>query len=164
MVRTKGDGGAARTVASKAPRKALGGGGGSAAAASRAIAGAAAGAFASPGGKYGGGNSYNAQPTPGWQKKLTNFFQRDPNAPPPKEKNKEEGEGKEDNVEKVEKDKGNFFAHIIQVERCNLLQRLSLSSSCGRLGLASGQSNLAFGQSKMAACQSKLTSGQSKLG
>ena len=74
MVRTKGDGGAARTVASKAPRKALGGGGGSAAAASRAIAGAAAGAFASPGGKYGGGNSYNAQPTPGWQKKLTNFF------------------------------------------------------------------------------------------
>ena len=46
MPRTKGDGGAARTVASKAPRKALGGGGASAAA-SRAIS--AAGAVASPG-------------------------------------------------------------------------------------------------------------------
>ena len=46
MPRTKGDGGAARTVASKAPRKALGGGGASAAA-SRAIS--AAGAAASPG-------------------------------------------------------------------------------------------------------------------
>ena len=64
MVRTKGDG-AARTVASKAPRKNLGGGGSSAAA--RAIS--AAGAGASPGGnKYGGGNSYNPKPTPDWQK------------------------------------------------------------------------------------------------
>ena len=40
MVRTKGDGGASRTVASKAPRKALGGGG-SSSAASRAISAAA---------------------------------------------------------------------------------------------------------------------------
>ena len=47
MVRTKGDGGAARTVDSKAPRKALGGGSG---AAVSAIAGA--GAAASPGSKY----------------------------------------------------------------------------------------------------------------
>ena len=63
MVRTKGDGGAARTVASKvssyiriakmklgchvqAPRKALGGGGGSSGAASRAIASAAGGGVA----------------------------------------------------------------------------------------------------------------------
>ena len=41
MVRTKGDGGASRTVASKAPRKALGGGGSSSSAASRAISAAA---------------------------------------------------------------------------------------------------------------------------
>ena len=49
MVRTKGDGGAARTVASKAPRKALGGGSG--AAASRAIAAAGAGAVLPPFGR-----------------------------------------------------------------------------------------------------------------
>ena len=40
-LRTKGDGGASRTVASKAPRKALGGGGSSSSAASRAISAAA---------------------------------------------------------------------------------------------------------------------------
>jgi len=99
MVRTKGDGGAARTVASKAPRKNLGGGGSSAA--SRAIS--AAGAGASPGGaKYGGGNSYNPQPVPGWQKPLTSFFKRDPNAPPPKMRDEEE----EDEETKTPKDKG----------------------------------------------------------
>ena len=90
MVRTKGDGGAARTVASKAPRKALGGGSG--AAASRAIAAAGAGAAASPGSKYGGGNSYCPQPTPDWQQPLTSFFKRDPNAPPPKMRDEEENE------------------------------------------------------------------------
>ena len=78
MVRTKGDGGAARTVASKAPRKALGGSGASAAA-SRAISNAGAGAGgASPGGKYSGGNSYCPQPTPGWQQGINSFFKRDP--------------------------------------------------------------------------------------
>ena len=71
MVRTKADGGAARTVASKAPRKNLGGGG-SSSAASRAIA-AAAGGTGTPS-KSGGGNSYNPQPTPEWQKPLTSFF------------------------------------------------------------------------------------------
>ena len=117
MVRTKGDGGAARTVASKvkllnkdlldfeylmqAPRKALGGGG-SSGAASRAIASSAGGGgvagadvlhqslkfwtwhflfnssdhatSGSPAGKYSGGNGYNPQPTPEWQKPLTSFF------------------------------------------------------------------------------------------
>merc|ERR1711909_181450 len=96
---TKGDGGAARTVASKAPRKNLGGGGSSAAA--RAIS--AAGAGASPGGnKYSGGNSYNPQPTPDWQKPLTSFFKRDPNAPPPKKKIEDD----ELEEEKTPKDKG----------------------------------------------------------
>ena len=90
MVRTKGDGGAARTVASKAPRKALGGSGASAAA-SRAISNAGAGAGgASPGGKYSGGNSYCPQPTPGWQQGINSFFKRDPNAPPPKMKDDED--------------------------------------------------------------------------
>ena len=89
MVRTKGDGGAARTVASKAPRKNLGGGGSSAA--TRAIS-AASSSCPSPGGKYSGGNSYNPQPTPDWQKPLTSFFQRDPNAPPPKMKKHDEDE------------------------------------------------------------------------
>ena len=88
MVRTKGDGGAARTVDSKAPREALGGGSG--AAVSRAIAGA--GAAASPGSKYGGGNSYCPQPTPDWQQPLTSFFKRDPHATPPKMRDEEENE------------------------------------------------------------------------
>merc|ERR1719222_172200 len=94
MVRTKGDGGAARTVASKAPRKALGGGG-SSGAASRAIASAAGGGCVagSPAGKYSGGNGYNPQPTPDWQKPLTSFFVPDPNKPPPKMKEaSEEGD------------------------------------------------------------------------
>ena len=74
----------------QAPRKALGGGGSSAA--SRAIASAAGGGVAgedwttvqsslhsllsvgSPAGKYSGGNGYNPQPTPDWQKPLTSFF------------------------------------------------------------------------------------------
>ena len=30
----------------------------------------------SPAGKYSGGNSYNPQPTPEWQKPLTSFFKR----------------------------------------------------------------------------------------
>merc|ERR1712204_32010 len=65
--------------------------------------GSAAGAGASPGGpKYGGGNSYNPQPTPGWQKPLTSFFKRDPNAPPPKMRDEEE----EDEETKTPKDKG----------------------------------------------------------
>ena len=75
MVRTKAEGGAARTVASKAPRKNLGGGG-SSSAASRAIA-AAAGGTGTPS-KSGGGNSYNPQPTPEWQKPLTSFFTKLP--------------------------------------------------------------------------------------
>merc|ERR1712218_385132 len=86
-------GGAARTVASKAPRKALGGGGSSAA--SRAIASAAGGGVAgSPAGKYSGGNGYNPQPTPDWQKPLTSFFTPDPNKPPSMMKEaSEEGDG-----------------------------------------------------------------------
>ena len=92
MVRTKDGGGAARTVASKAPRKALGGGGASAAA-SKAIAGAMG--ASSPGGKYSGGNSYCPQKTPGWQMPLTSFFSRDTNAPPPKAKEVEEDEDDE---------------------------------------------------------------------
>ena len=79
MARTKGDGGAARSVGAKAPRKALGGG--SSGAASRAIS-----AAASPrgGGGGGGGASYNplGQPVPGWQKPMTSFFTRNPNTPP----------------------------------------------------------------------------------
>lgn len=102
MVRTKGDGGAARTVASKAPRKNLGGGGSSAAA--RAISAAAC---ASPGGnKYGGGNSYNPQPTPDWQKPLTSFFTRDPNAPPPKMKDEDDLEDETKPVKDKGKGKG----------------------------------------------------------
>merc|ERR1712192_342956 len=91
---TKGDGGAARTVASKAPRKALGGGG-SSGAASRAIESAAGGGgvTGSPAGKYSGGNGYNPQPTPDWQKPLTSFLIADPNKPPPKMKEvSEEGD------------------------------------------------------------------------
>ena len=84
----------------QAPRKALGGGG-SSGAASRAIASAAGGAgvtgtdgsssfevlrlsilcfnfshaiSGSPAGKYSGGNGYNPQPTPDWQKPLTSFL------------------------------------------------------------------------------------------
>ena len=102
MVRTKGDGGAARTVASKAPRKNLGGGGSSAAA--RAIS-AASSSCPSPGGKYSGGNSYNPQPTPDWQKPLTSFFQRDPNAPPPQIKKHDEDE-EEGSSEPKNKGKG----------------------------------------------------------
>ena len=107
MVRTKGDGGAARTVASKAPRKALGGSGASAAA-SRAISNAGAGAGgASPGGKYSGGNSYCPQPTPGWQQGINSFFKRDPNAPPPKMKDDEDmKEAEEINKASEEKGKG----------------------------------------------------------
>jgi hypothetical protein len=102
-------GGAARTVASKAPRKNLGGAGGSSAAASRAIS--AAGACSSPGGKYTTPtNSYNPQPVPAWQKPLTAFFKTDQNifplkdeeedvieeakAPKAKEKGKVKGEVK----------------------------------------------------------------------
>ena len=105
MVRTKGDGGAARTVASKAPRKALGGSGASAAA-SRAISNAGAGAGgASPGWKYSGGNSYCPQPTPGWQQGINSFFKRDPNAPPPKMKDDEDMK-EEEEVIKASEEKG----------------------------------------------------------
>merc|ERR1712048_1158108 len=55
----------------------MGVGGGSSGAASRAIASAAGGAgvgVGSPAGKYSGGNSYNPQPTPDWQKKMTSFL------------------------------------------------------------------------------------------
>ena len=87
MARTKGDGGAARSVGAKAPRKALGGG--SSGAASRAITSAA-----SPrgGGGGGGGAGYNpmGQPVPGWQKPMTSFFKSDPNGPPPPPKMKDE--------------------------------------------------------------------------
>merc|ERR1712059_132827 len=59
----------------------------------------------------GGGNSYNPQPVPDWQKPLTSFFTRDPNAPPPKMKkveDLEDDEGMEVDEEKGEKvkDKG----------------------------------------------------------
>ena len=76
MVRTKGDGGAARAVASKAPRKNLGGGGSSAAAWAISSAGACS---SLPWGKYSGGDSYNPQPVPAWQKPLTAFFKADQN-------------------------------------------------------------------------------------
>ena len=84
MARTKGDGGAARSVGAKAPRKALGGG--SSGAASRAIS-----ASASPRGGGGGGAGYNplGQPVPGWQKPMTSFFKMDPNAPSVKRKDDE---------------------------------------------------------------------------
>merc|ERR1712204_60526 len=68
--------------------------------------GSAAGAGASPGGpKYGGGNSYNPQPTPDWQKPLTSFFKRDPNAPPPKMKDDTDDDDENEET-KVPKDKG----------------------------------------------------------
>ena len=97
MVRTKDGGGAARTVASKAPRKALGGGGASAAA-SKAIAGAMG--ASSPGGKYSGGNSYCPQKTPGWQKPLTSFFCKDKG----KSEDNEDIEKESDTEEKGEKE------------------------------------------------------------
>ena len=105
MARTKGDGGAARSVGAKAPRKALGGG--SSGAASRAIASAASPRGGSSGG--GGGAGYNpmGQPVPGWQKPLTSFFKSDPNAqPPPKMKDEEvDGEGDEEDGESRGKSK-----------------------------------------------------------
>merc|ERR1711909_231021 len=73
-------------------------------AASRAISAAAA-SCPSPGGKYSGGHGYNPQPTPDWQKPLTSFFQRDPNAPPPKMKKHGEDE-EDDSPEPKNKGKG----------------------------------------------------------
>ena len=72
MPRTKGEGGAARSVGAKAPRKALGGGGGSSAA-TRAIT------AASEGKRGGGGAAYNplGQPVPDWQLKMTAFLKKD---------------------------------------------------------------------------------------
>ena len=52
----------------------------SSAAAARAIDTAAC--SASPAGKYSGGNSYQPQPTPDWQKKVDSFFIKDPSKPP----------------------------------------------------------------------------------
>ena len=99
MARTKGDGGAARSVGAKAPRKALGGG--SSGAASRAIASAASPRGGGGSGGGGGGAGYNpmGQPVPGWQKPLTSFFKSDPNVPPPPKMKDEEVEvegGEED--------------------------------------------------------------------
>merc|ERR1719369_2766259 len=106
MVRTKGDGGASRTVASKAPRKALGGGGSSSAAA-RAISAAAGGQTpGSPGGKYQGGNSYNPQPTPNWQKPLTSFFVPDPSRRPPKMQDDQDEQSEEPSNETSSHDRG----------------------------------------------------------
>ena len=72
MPRTKGEGGAARSVGAKAPRKALGGGGGSSAA-TRAIT------AASEGKRGGGGAAYNplGQPVSDWQLKMTAFLKKD---------------------------------------------------------------------------------------
>ena len=100
MARTKGDGGAARSVGAKAPRKALGGG--PSAAANRAIASSAS----SGGGGGGGGAGYNpmGQPVPGWQKPMTSFFKSDPSKVP-KPKMKEEIEGGEDDKESQGKSK-----------------------------------------------------------
>ncbi|XP_047739232.1 PCNA-associated factor-like [Hyalella azteca] len=63
MVRTKADAGSTRVSAAKAPRKMT------------------SSASASPLGKAGsskergsGGNSYNPQPTPSWQKGISRFF------------------------------------------------------------------------------------------
>ena len=103
MARTKGDGGAARSVGAKAPRKALGGG--SSGAASRAIS-----AAASPrgGGGGGGGASYNplGQPVPGWQKPMTSFFTRNPNTPPSNRKEDTDDTDKEDK-ENIDDDQEN---------------------------------------------------------
>lgn len=70
MVRTRADVGSARVTAAKAPRKAAGGG---------------SGACASPAGKGGsskekfsGGNSYNPQPVPSWQKGISAFLKPAP--------------------------------------------------------------------------------------
>ena len=100
MARTKGDGGAARSVGAKAPRKTLGGGGSSVAAA-RAISTAASPRGGTSG---GGGAGYNpmGQPVPNWQKPLTSFFKSDPSALlplPPKMKD----EGVENDEESQEK-------------------------------------------------------------
>merc|ERR1712013_37401 len=119
MVRTKGDGGAARTVASKAPRKVLVGGG-SSGAANRAIASAAGGAgfgVGSPTGKYSGGNSYNPQPTPAWQKPIS-FFTSDLNKESSVEEDnlaaknemvKAKGKGKEEKENKSKMEKNGVF-------------------------------------------------------
>ena len=82
MARTKGDGGAARSVGAKAPRKALGGG--------------------------SSGASYNplGQPVPGWQKPMTSFFTRNPNTPPSKRKEDTDDTDKEDK-ENIDDDQEN---------------------------------------------------------
>ncbi|XP_063584635.1 PCNA-associated factor-like [Penaeus indicus] len=68
MVRTRADAGPTKVSAAKAPRKVL-----------SAPSGGAGSSFSSPGRvsgkeKYSGGNSYNPQPTPEWQKGIGSFF------------------------------------------------------------------------------------------
>jgi hypothetical protein len=94
MVRTKDSASGTRAVAAKAPRKSLGGGSAARAAASSAISAATSSSRAAN--KYGGGNTYNPQPTPEWQKPLTSFFTRDPNVPVKEKKTDDEEMDKEE--------------------------------------------------------------------
>jgi len=70
MVRTKADCSSTRVTAAKAPRKTTGGG------MSRPTTSAAG----SPAGKGcgGGGNAYNPQPVPKWQRGIANFLSQAP--------------------------------------------------------------------------------------
>ena len=55
--------------------------------------------------KGGGGNAYNPQPTPDWQKPLTSFFTRDPNKPSQKEEDEEVDKEKEVDREQKREEK-----------------------------------------------------------
>nr|XP_045595361.1 PCNA-associated factor-like [Procambarus clarkii]XP_045595362.1 PCNA-associated factor-like [Procambarus clarkii]XP_045595363.1 PCNA-associated factor-like [Procambarus clarkii] len=76
MVRTRADAGATKVSAAKAPRKVLSNPSGA------GMSSSSTGGKASSKDRYSGGNSYNPQPTPEWQKGINTFFKM---APKPQE-------------------------------------------------------------------------------
>ncbi|KAG7164807.1 PCNA-associated factor-like, partial [Homarus americanus] len=74
MVRTRADAGATKVSAAKAPRKVFSSPNGGA---SSSSVGRASGKD-----RYSGGNSYNPQPIPEWQKSITTFFKSTPKPQP----------------------------------------------------------------------------------
>ncbi|KAK3857637.1 hypothetical protein Pcinc_036127 [Petrolisthes cinctipes] len=68
MVRTKADAGGTKVAGAKAPRKVL----------APSPAGPSLAVTPNKNNRYGGGNGYNPQPTPEWQKGIGSFFKQKP--------------------------------------------------------------------------------------
>ncbi|KAK4297121.1 hypothetical protein Pmani_030436 [Petrolisthes manimaculis] len=68
MVRTKADAGGTKVAGAKAPRKVF----------NPSPAGPSLAGSPNKGNRYGGGNGYNPQPTPEWQKGIGSFFKQKP--------------------------------------------------------------------------------------